>query len=76
MYLTTLEPGDSLTFHAHPNHTFYVLGGGTLAVYFKGKEKQEMELPQGFGLISPPNADAAVNTGNTVIKLLMHDIYR
>ncbi|MDZ7757517.1 hypothetical protein [Rhodohalobacter sp.] len=76
MYIGSMAPGDSVAWHYHPDHTIYVLEGGTLAVYFKGAEKQIMELPEGYGLISPPLSDAAVNIGNTTITLLTHDIYR
>jgi len=76
MYIGSMAPGDSVAWHYHPDHTIYVLEGGTLAVYFEGAEKQIMELPDGIGLISPPLSDAAVNIGNTTIKLLTHDIYR
>ncbi len=76
MYIGTMQPGDSVSWHFHPDHTVYVIEGGTLDVYFEGMEKQTMELPSGVGFISPPLSDAAVNTGNTTIKLLTHDIYR
>ncbi len=76
MYIGSIAPGDSVAWHYHPDHTVYVLEGGTLAVYFEGAEKQIMELPDGIGFISPPLSDAAVNIGNTTIKLLTHDIYR
>ena len=76
MYIGSMAPGDSVAWHYHPDHTIYVLEGGTLAVYFEGAEKQIMELPDGIGFISPPMSDAAVNIGNTTVKLLTHDIYR
>ena len=76
MYIATMQPGDSVAWHTHPVHSVYVIEGGTLAVYFEGAEKQIMELRDGIGFISPPLSDAAVNTGNTTIKLLTHDIYR
>ena len=76
MYITTMEPGDSIGWHTHPDHSVYVIQGGNLAVYFEGMEKQTMELPDGAAIINPSISDAAVNTGNTTIKLLTHDIYR
>ena len=76
MYIGSMAPGDSVAWHYHPDHTVYVLEGGTMAVYFEGAEKQIMELPDGIGFISPPLSDAAVNIGNTTITLLTHDIYR
>lgn len=76
MYTSTIAPGDSVALHSHPDHTVYILEGGTLAVYFDGTNKKIMELPDGAGFISPPLSDAAVNVGETTIKLLTHDIYR
>ena len=75
MYESIMNPGDSVAWHEHPYHTFYVLEGGTLAVYFQDMERQVIELPTGFGLIQPPAGDAAVNIGETTIRLLSHDIY-
>jgi len=75
MYEMIMEPGDSIAWHEHPYHTVYVLDGGKLAVYFEGMGKQVMELPKGFALIQPPLGDAAVNVGETTIRLLTHDIY-
>jgi len=76
MYISTMHPGDSVALHTHPDHSIYVLEGGTLAVYINGTEKQIMELPVGAGMISLPLSDAAVNIGNTTVKILTHDIYR
>ncbi|NGP75127.1 cupin domain-containing protein [Balneolaceae bacterium YR4-1] len=76
MYIGRMEPGDSVGWHFHPDHTVYVIEGGTLDVYFKGGDKQTMELPTGVGFVSSSLTDAAINTGNTTIKLLTHDIYR
>ncbi|MCX2680195.1 hypothetical protein OOZ15_09620 [Galbibacter sp. EGI 63066] len=75
MYEFTMEPGDTVGLHSHPKHTVYVLEGGTIAVYWDGTEKQIMELPAGEGFVSPPASDAAVNVGETTIKLLTVDIY-
>lgn len=75
MYELIMEPGDSLAWHQHPNHTFYVLEGGTLAVTFDGMERQVLELPSGFGAYGPPSGDVAVNIGKSTIKILAHDIY-
>jgi hypothetical protein len=75
MYEFIMKPGDSLAWHEHPHHTFYVLEGGTLAVYFEGLEKQVLDLPVGFGMHAIPGGDAAVNIGESTVKLLMHDIY-
>lgn len=76
MYELTMKPGDSLGWHQHPFHTVFVLEGGKLAVYFDGsEEKQIMELPTGFGMLGHPSGDAAVNVGETTVRLLTHDLY-
>lgn len=76
MYELTLKPGDSMGLHKHLDHSAYVLEGGKLLVYFDGTNPVEMDLPKGFGFISGPVTDAAVNIGDTDITLLMHEILR
>lgn len=76
MYELTLKPGDSMGLHKHLDHSAYVLEGGKLLVYFDGTNPVEMDLPKGFGFISGPVTDAAVNIGDTVITLLMHEVLR
>ena len=76
MYELTLKPGDSATLHTHPDHTFYVIQGGQVAVTFQGLGRQVMDLKPGMGGISGPVSDAIKNIGNTSVKLLIHDIYR
>lgn len=76
MYECTLKPGDSAVLHTHPDHTIYVIQGGTLAVTLQGAGRHVMELKAGEGSIGGPLSDAAKNVGNTTIKILIHDIYR
>ncbi|WP_420460378.1 cupin domain-containing protein [Neolewinella sp.] len=75
MYESVLQPGDSVVWHEHPYHTVYVLEGGSLTVYFEDMEPQPFELPKGAALIQPPLGDMAVNTGETSVRLLTHDLY-
>lgn len=77
MYIATMAPGDSVGWHVHPDYTIYILDGGTMAVYRNGSdERQIIELPAGVGFVAPSASDAAVNVGNTTIRMLTHDIYR
>jgi quercetin dioxygenase-like cupin family protein len=77
MYIATMAPGDSVGWHDHPDYTIYILEGGTMAVYRNGSdERQIIELPAGAGFVAPAASDAAVNVGNTTIRMLTHDIYR
>ena len=76
MYEFTLAPGDSAALHAHPDHTVYVLQGGTASISFNGAAPQVMELKTGMGFVSGSLTDAGKNIGTTTIKLLVADIYR
>jgi len=76
MYEFTLKPGDSAAIHAHPDHTVYVLQGGTALISFNGAAPQVMELMTGTGFIAPALTDAGKNIGTTTIKLVVTDIYR
>ena len=76
MYKTTIKPGDSASLHQHPDHTVYVLKGGTLRLSFNGGDPIEMEFQEGAGFMSGPASDYAVNIGDTEVSFLMHEIYR
>ena len=76
LYEFTLKPGDSAALHSHPDHIWYVVQGGKLAISFQGMGRQVLELKPGMGAISGPLSDAGKNIGNTTVKLLVADIYR
>jgi quercetin dioxygenase-like cupin family protein len=75
-YEVTVGPGDSIPWHMHPKHIFYVVAGGKAAIYFEGAGRQEWELQAGMGIVNGPVMDAARNIGNTTIKFIVADIYR
>ena len=76
MYEYTLKPGESAAFHAHPDHTTYVLQGGKALISLNGAAPQEKELKTGMGFISPSLKHYGKNIGTTTIKLVVTDIYR
>ena len=76
MYTSTIKPGDSMALHQHPDHTVYVLKGGTLKLSFNGSDPVEMEFKEGTGFMSGPASDYAVNIGETDVSFLIHEIYR
>ena len=76
LHEVTLNPGDSVGMHTHPDFTLYILQGGTLKIYPKGGEPQVLELQTGMGLIFPTVTHSGKNIGTTTIKLLVSDIYR
>lgn len=76
MYELILEPGDSIGLHSHLDHTIYVLEGGTGTVWVGGKEPREMSFTAGQGWLGGPLTDAAKNTGDTRLRLVITEIYR
>ena len=74
MYKLTMEPGDTLPWHEHPPHTFYILEEGTLEVIFEDSTKTSF-YPKGKTNFGSPFGDMAINTGETTIKILMHEFY-
>jgi quercetin dioxygenase-like cupin family protein len=76
LHEVTLNPGDSVGMHTHPDFTLYILQGGTLKIYPKEGEAQVLELQAGMGLIFPTVTHSGINIGTTTIKLLVSDIYR
>lgn len=76
MYVLTMKPRDSVGLHQHLDHTVYVMEGGTLLVYVNGTDPVEFPLNAGDALISGPLTDAAINTGETTVKLLITEVHR
>ncbi|MGZ5191649.1 MAG: hypothetical protein ACXWCZ_11585, partial [Flavisolibacter sp.] len=78
MFEVTLKPGDSLGFHSHPDHVFYLLDTSTAVVYLPGQNKGDTVsgwLP-GFGWITGPFNDAGKNIGKTNVRFLEIDFHR
>lgn len=76
LYEVTLNPGDSVGIHNHPDHIIYVAQGGKLRLYSSDGKFQESELPTGAAMIIPYQTHYGKNIGNTAVKLLVADIYR
>jgi len=76
MYELIMKPGDSVGLHQHLDHSAYVLEGGKLMLYINGTEAVEMDLPTGYGFVSGPLTDSAINIGETTIRILIHEIHR
>ena len=76
LHEVTLQPGDSVGLHTHPDFSLYILQGGSLKIYPKEGEPQILELETGMGFIFPTVSHSGKNIGTTTIKLLVSDIYR
>ena len=76
LYEVTLNPGDSVGLHTHPDHVLYLAQGGTVRLYNKDGKSQVAELPTGAALLLPSETHAGINIGTTTIKFVVTDIYR
>lgn len=76
LYELILEPGDSIGLHSHLDHTIYVLEGGTGTIWAGGKEPKVINFIAGQGWLGGPLTDAAKNTGDTRIRVLITEIFR
>lgn len=76
MFEVSIKPGDSVAIHTHPDHSFYVIEGGTLEVNIQGVGKQIFELKPGMGWIGGPLTDFGKNIGTTTVKWVETDVYR
>ena len=76
MYEITLKPGDTVALHNHPDHSMYVIQGGKLSIGVEGAEPKIFDMKPGMGMMTGPENHTGKNVGNTIVKLLLHDIYR
>lgn len=70
------QPGDSVDFHAHPDHILYILEGTTLEIGLEDGTTQKVELPTGFGAMNGPVTHKAKIIGPNPLRLIAADIYR
>lgn len=77
MYEFTVKPGQSWGLHTHPDHTVYMLQGGKMALYMREAGRHDtLTFPTGMAFVSGSLSDSGKNIGNTIIKMLVTDIYR
>lgn len=77
LYELTVEPGESFALHSHPDHSFYVVQGGKMALFIKATGRLDtVTFPSGMGLINGPLSDSGKNIGKTTIRGIVTDIYR
>ena len=69
----TFNPGDIAKMHHHPQHMIYVLRGGRLNLTSEGKS-QEIDLKDGSAVFLDAQNHEAINSGGTVIELLVVEL--
>jgi len=76
LYEVTLNPGDSVGIHTHPDHVIYFAQGGKLRLYAKDGKSEDIEVPTGAAIFSPATSHYGKNIGSTKVKMIVTDIYR
>ena len=70
----TFQPGQQIAEHSHPDHFVYVLEAGKLQITKADGMASDVELNVGDVLWIAAEAHSAVNTGDTVVRLLVTEI--
>ncbi len=76
IFEVTFKPGDKVAVHSHPDHTVYVLSGGTLEIINDKGMKEVHEIPTGMTMVFPAETHSAQNIGTTTIKAMVTEINR
>lgn len=78
IYEVTLNPGDSMPFHSHPDHALFLLDTSTVVLYVPGKTKGDTltDGKPGMGWIHGPFNDAVKNIGKTPMRWLEVAVHR
>ena len=68
----TLQPGDTLPFHTHPEYILYQLTDGLMQQFHRGEQPKVIELKAGTAAHRQAETEGhmARNVGNTVIRNL------
>ena len=78
IFEVTLQPGDSLPFHSHPDHTFYLLDSSTVVLQIPGQKKADTipGFAPGFAFVNGPFTESIKNVGKTKFRWLAVDVHR
>jgi beta-alanine degradation protein BauB len=67
-------PGETATWHSHPNHVVYALNDGKLEITDKGKPARVVEFKTGEALYMPAVTHMVKNTGTTTLKIVVIEL--
>ncbi len=70
----TFQPGQKIAEHSHPDHFVYVLEGGKLQITKSDGTVSDVDLKVGDTVWIPAETHRAVNTGTTIVRLLVTEI--
>ena len=72
----TVKPGETVPMHSHPDHSIYVVEGGTVEFEAKDGKKSTVELKTGTGVVVPAETHAGKNTGTVTVRLILTEVFR
>lgn len=70
----TFQPGEKIAEHSHPDHFVYAVEGGKLTITKADGTVSDAEVKPGDIVWIPAETHQAVNTGSTVVRLLVTEI--
>lgn len=70
----TFAPGASIAMHSHPDHFVHVASGGKLTLSYPDGTSKELEAKAGEILWIDAESHAAINPGDTEVKLLVVEL--
>jgi beta-alanine degradation protein BauB len=70
----TFQPGQKIAEHSHPDHFVYVVEGGQLQIFHPDGTSMDADLKVGDIIWLNAETHWAVNTGTTVVRLLVTEL--
>ncbi len=70
----TFQPGEKIAEHSHPDHFAYVVEGGKIQISHPDGSTMDAELKVGDVVWINAETHWAVNTGDTVVRLLITEL--
>lgn len=67
-------PGETATWHSHPNHVVYALNDGKSEITDKGKPARVVEFKAGEALYMPAVTHMIKNIGTTTLKMVVIEL--
>lgn len=68
------KPGQEAAMHSHPDHTLYVIDGGSGTFTDKDGKKMDLTMTRGMTMIVPAGTHSVKNTGKTTLKAILVEI--
>jgi len=74
MIQTEFAPGETATWHSHPDHAVYALTDGKIEITDKGKAARVVEVKAGEALYFPAVTHMVKNIGTATVKMVVFEL--